>query len=1301
MPGTILLADLERANDDELRNHLQGLMVSAPTSSDSLTNPLGTGNAAPPQELQDHLTALLEAAPEPPPARMPQPELAQEGPPPASMNAPAGMFESSGPPPAQMPTFPAYTPPAAPLEPAAAAPTNVMDELANHVQQASGGALQLMGQGMTALGSGAQVVGQSGQNVISLVRPPAPSPQPAAAAPAQDPDLAARLGGAAPGSSTAASGTYQDYAREAARRAGIDPELFVAQIQQESGFNPNAGSPAGALGIAQIVPKYHPGVDPSDPMASLDYAANLMKSHLKQYGGDYAKALVAYNGGGGAVAQLERGTPYQESRQYLERILGGQRPNLSDLGQAAGNVVSTVANAARGTLNQVSQFGDSQLTASEASAACGPAAAVRFAQRYGRNPTLREATDMAATVGWTQGQGMAGIGSEKALLEKMGVPTKLVSGPDWGTFANEARSGNPVIISTAGHYFTADNWDPATNRFHVGRSGLDLRGGSEWMTPEEMTSRMGAVQGGLLADNPTTPASTITTSQGFTAPPAGGTTDQQAAQVATPQPLQIIGDAAAGAGQKANEVVAGGLRFLDSAVEQATTGEKSVTQPIADAGRGLAEAVTAVADSGAGQVLGALRGPALLSDEEIIQRAKPNEIEAARRVLEQSNSAYAARNQTAPDPVTDEDLARYLRNTQLGQAAAATGAGLGNPAQAATRASKAIDYEALAESRRSARAGQPGLPDMPNATESRLNREIAASVNNMFAVPSMVTNAIGGGIETIKRPVVTAFTGNLGAAGADLRAMGLGLGDAFADMGTTFRTGIRPSRAPSTEVVGQAAYEGQDVLKSGAARIGFLRGMEATDEFMRSLNSAGAQASEMARLMKAHPDLSQEELISRFGGQLMTAGERAAAESVYAVGGTGIGRKMSQWRSQLTAPDASPGDRVLGAVTNVLVPFSNIPDVILTKGIQRLPVVNELTMLRQLRSSDPGVRQRAISSAALAESVNVGIGAQVMEGNITGNGPSDPAKKAALQNARDADGNPIWQPNSVRIGGRWLPYASLGPVGVRMGAIANVTEQISDEMSKPNPSQDVIERAQSTALAILDGTSETIADAWYLQTVGRLFNAMKTGGVGSALGQTALSTAQRAIPYGGELRSIESATDPTVAEPRNPIEAIAAGIPGASQFAQSRIDPTTGRPLQRPADVGTLLTRSPGTGEPTPVDTALATHNIGVPDAPQTVTQGQYTVNITPDEQRQYTIEAGQRVEKNVQALLNNPRWSSQTQEQQKDALRQAIGAARADAAALVWRSIPPAEQDRRVKQTRARQAQEAEPVFRAPVTTP
>jgi len=132
----------------------------------------------------------------------------------------------------------------------------------------------------------------------------------------------------------APAGDLQNYARQAAQRAGINPEIFAAQIQQESGFNPNAGSSAGAQGIAQIVPQYHPGVNPLDPRAALDYAANLDRKLLDQYGGDWQKALIAYNGGGGAVAAWDRGEPYGESQTYVSQILGTSRPN-QNAGQSA------------------------------------------------------------------------------------------------------------------------------------------------------------------------------------------------------------------------------------------------------------------------------------------------------------------------------------------------------------------------------------------------------------------------------------------------------------------------------------------------------------------------------------------------------------------------------------------------------------------------------------------------------------------------------------------------------------------------------------------------------------------------------------------------------------------------------------------------------------------------------------------------------------------------------------------------------------------------------------------------------
>jgi len=132
----------------------------------------------------------------------------------------------------------------------------------------------------------------------------------------------------------AGGGDLQSYARQAAQRNGVDPDIFQRQIQQESGFNPSAQSPAGAQGIAQFMPATAQGmgVDPSDPYASLDGAARLMKQHLDRYGATTAghwqpttRALATVDKYGGVPAVRA------ETQTYIKNILGG-------IGQAAGNV---------------------------------------------------------------------------------------------------------------------------------------------------------------------------------------------------------------------------------------------------------------------------------------------------------------------------------------------------------------------------------------------------------------------------------------------------------------------------------------------------------------------------------------------------------------------------------------------------------------------------------------------------------------------------------------------------------------------------------------------------------------------------------------------------------------------------------------------------------------------------------------------------------------------------------------------------------------------------------------------------
>jgi len=151
--------------------------------------------------------------------------------------------------------------------------------------------------------------------------------------------------------------------------------------------------------------------------------------------------------------------------------------------------------------SRTSQF-NLGLSSAEAMAACGPAAAIAFAQTYGRNPNVGEAMALARSVGWNPGAGMAGAASEQALLNKMGISTKLTNGVDWNAVGQEANTGNPVIVSTPGHYFYVDGFNAANGTYHVGTSGTDLKSGAEWMNPNQMQGLMGQATNALFADHP-------------------------------------------------------------------------------------------------------------------------------------------------------------------------------------------------------------------------------------------------------------------------------------------------------------------------------------------------------------------------------------------------------------------------------------------------------------------------------------------------------------------------------------------------------------------------------------------------------------------------------------------------------------------------------------------------------------------------------------------------------------------------------------------------------------------------------
>ena len=109
----------------------------------------------------------------------------------------------------------------------------------------------------------------------------------------------------------------------AAARHGVPAALLASVARAESGFDPGAVSPAGAVGLMQLMPSTARGlgVDPRDPAQAVDGAARLLSSHLRRFGST-SLALAAYNAGPGAVERYAGVPPYRETQQYVQRVLG-------------------------------------------------------------------------------------------------------------------------------------------------------------------------------------------------------------------------------------------------------------------------------------------------------------------------------------------------------------------------------------------------------------------------------------------------------------------------------------------------------------------------------------------------------------------------------------------------------------------------------------------------------------------------------------------------------------------------------------------------------------------------------------------------------------------------------------------------------------------------------------------------------------------------------------------------------------------------------------------------------------------
>lgn len=122
--------------------------------------------------------------------------------------------------------------------------------------------------------------------------------------------------------------SYSAYLSSLEQKYGLPSGLLAAQMQAESGGNPSAVSPKGALGLFQFMPdtaKQY-GIDPLDPSQAAEGAARLNADNLRKYGGDIPSALAAYNWGPGNLDKNGLQNAPEETQNYIMKVASALNP---------------------------------------------------------------------------------------------------------------------------------------------------------------------------------------------------------------------------------------------------------------------------------------------------------------------------------------------------------------------------------------------------------------------------------------------------------------------------------------------------------------------------------------------------------------------------------------------------------------------------------------------------------------------------------------------------------------------------------------------------------------------------------------------------------------------------------------------------------------------------------------------------------------------------------------------------------------------------------------------------------------
>ena len=247
--------------------------------------------------------------------------------------------------------------------------------------------------------------------------------------------------------SKAVLGPYGNQIMDYSMQYGVDPRLVWSIMKQESGFNPNARSSAGAIGLMQLMPSTAKSLGISRPYnadenihGGVMYIAQL----LQRFNGDFEKVIAAYNAGPNAVEKYNGTPPYAETEGYIKAV----NNNLAQISRKIPADLRADFNIAHAQ-DATDGFGDAI-----DSVADKMVEADKKVYKYGDNMCTTFAKDVLAATGYSQKLGNIGYSSW--------VPTWYKNAKSKGIVQNISADNKPQ----AGDIMFS-NWDSAPNYTHV------------------------------------------------------------------------------------------------------------------------------------------------------------------------------------------------------------------------------------------------------------------------------------------------------------------------------------------------------------------------------------------------------------------------------------------------------------------------------------------------------------------------------------------------------------------------------------------------------------------------------------------------------------------------------------------------------------------------------------------------------------------------------------------------------------------------------------------------------------------